>query len=175
MRTTIVFAGMLALAGCGSNGSAPTGNAAPAKSVAAPAGKAWVDVVSQTPEGGYVQGNPNAPVKLIEYGSRACPVCGRFAAEGVEPLRKGPIAEGKLSYEFREYPVHGALDLAPIALGQCVAPSAFFPLLDQMFANQQTLLAKEEEVAKGFQAMQAANPKIPPQQVATSASSNSSA
>ena len=165
---------MLAVAGCGSTSATPGAEAAaaPAKAVAPPAGKAWVDVVTRTPEGGYMQGNPNAVVKLIEYGSRACPVCGRFAAEGMEPLRKGPIAEGKLAYEFREYPVHGALDLAPIVLGQCVAPTAFFPLLDQMFANQQTLLAKEEPVAKAVYAMQTANPGIKPQEVATYFSDN---
>src|SRR3954470_19942795 len=55
-------------AGGNSSGSAPAG--APVAAAQTPAGQNWVDVVSKTPEGGYVMGNPNAPVKLIEYGSR---------------------------------------------------------------------------------------------------------
>jgi protein-disulfide isomerase len=98
----------------------------------------WVNVVVKTPEGGFRQGNPDAPIKLVEYGSRTCPTCGRFAAEGVEPLRREWIASGKLSYEFRDFPIHGAPDLSLALLNQCVAPARFFPVLDEMFANQRT-------------------------------------
>lgn len=97
----------------------------------------WVNVVARTPEGGFRQGNPNAPIKLVEYGSRTCPTCGKFAAEGVEPLRREWIASGKLSYEFRDFLIHGAPDLSLALLNRCVAPARFFPVLDAMFANQQ--------------------------------------
>lgn len=156
---------LLALAACGQSGGNTTSNAAPVAAVKPPAGKSWVDVVSATPEGGFVQGNPNAAVKLIEYGSRACPYCAKFDQEGVPELRAGPMAAGKLSYEFRDYPVHGALDLAPIVLGHCVEPAAFFPVLDQMMAEQTTLLANQQALMGEFQAMQAQNPT--PQQIAT--------
>jgi len=43
------------------NVAAPSG---PIAAVPPPAGKQWTDVVSETAEGGYVMGNPNAPVKL---------------------------------------------------------------------------------------------------------------
>jgi protein-disulfide isomerase len=97
----------------------------------------WLTTVSKTPEGGFRQGNPNARIKLVEYGARTCPTCGRFAAEGVEPLRREWIASGKLSYEFRDLLVHGAPDLALALLNQCVPVQRFFPVLDQMFASQQ--------------------------------------
>jgi protein-disulfide isomerase len=44
-------------------------------------------VVAKTPEGGYVRmGNPNAPIKLVEYGSRQLPpLRPSFANESVEP------------------------------------------------------------------------------------------
>jgi len=109
----------------------------PAVADQAPRAPQWVNTVVRTPEGGYRQGNPDAPIKLIEYGSRTCPTCGRFAAEGVEPLRREWIASGKLSYEFRDYLVHGAPDLALALLNQCVPPQRFFPVLDAIFANQQ--------------------------------------
>ena len=97
----------------------------------------WVNVVAKTPEGGVRQGNPNAAIKVVEYGSRTCPTCGLFAAEGVEPLRRDWIASGKASYEFRDLLVHGAPDLALALLNQCVPTARFFPTLDAMFANQQ--------------------------------------
>ncbi len=149
----------LTLAGCSKEGASTV--AAPAKAVAAaaaPAGKAWVDVVSRTPEGGVRMGNPDAPIKLIEYGARTCPTCAKFDAEGFPALRSGMIASGKVSYEFREFPVHGPLDIGPILLGHCVEPDAFFPMLDAMMSNQQTLLAKEQEVATAAQAMQGQSP-----------------
>lgn len=135
--------------------------AAPAKK-AAPVRRAtpvnWVNVVVPTPAGGMRMGNPNAPVKLVEYGSRACPYCARFAAEGVPALKASYIATGKVSYEFRDFPVHGALDLGPILLGWCVSPARFFPVLEQMFANQPTLLAREAEVSAKVQVRTGATP-----------------
>lgn len=133
----------LILAGCGSGGSdgnSSTPAAAPVAAVAAPAGKSWVDTVARTPEGGYRMGNPDAAVKLIEYGSRTCPHCAAFDAEGFPALKAGPIASGKLSYEFRDFPIHAELDIGPILLGHCVEPAQFFPMLEQMMISQQTLL-----------------------------------
>ena len=119
--------------------------AAPAQRARAPARAPvaidWSRTVAATPAGGVRMGNPAAPVKLIEYGSRTCPHCALFDQEGLPALKAGSIKSGKLSYEFRDYPVHGALDLAPIMLGNCVPVSRFFPALDAMFANQQALLA----------------------------------
>jgi len=141
---------------------APVKKTAPAKR--APAKVNWVTVVAATPEGGMRMGNPNAKVKLIEYGSRTCPHCALFDKEGLPVLKAGPIAAGKLSYEFRDYPVHGAFDLGPILLGHCVSPAQFFPLLDAMFANQQALTAKAQAAETRVQAM--TNPT--PNQIATS-------
>jgi len=129
----------------------------------APAKVNWINVVAATPEGGMRMGNPNAKVKLIEYGSRTCPHCALFDKEGLPALKTGPIAAGKLSYEFRDFPVHGALDLGPILLGRCVSPGQFFPLLDAMFAGQQALLAKAEATETKLKTM--TNPS--PNQIAT--------
>ena len=79
---------LLILAACG-GGSGDANSSAPAASVAAvppPVGKQWTDVVVKTPEGGYRMGNPDAPIKLVEYGSRLCPTCGNFGRTGQEPL-----------------------------------------------------------------------------------------
>jgi len=154
MRLSVAIVAAITLAACkpaadaGGNGAA----SAPVAAKPAPAGQNWVDTVAKTDDGGYRMGNPDAPVKLIEYGSRTCPHCGVFDAEGLPKLKAGPIAAGKLSYEFHDYPVHNQLDLGPILLGQCVEPAQFFPMLDQMFANQQTLIYRSQQIPAADQA-----------------------
>jgi len=152
MRSVLAFLPLLALAACGDSGnsSTPVTSATPVANVAPPAGKQWVDVVSKTPEGGYVQGNPAAPIKLVEYGSRTCPTCGRFALEGVEPLRQKYVSTGKVSYEFRDFPLHGAPDIALALLNQCAGTEAFFPMLDQMYANQSNFLDRQQKLPENF-------------------------
>jgi protein-disulfide isomerase len=155
-----LIAGLPLAAGAATKG--PVKKAVAAKR--SPAKVNWVNVVAATPEGGMRMGNPNAKVKLIEYGSRTCPHCALFDKEGLPALKAGPIAAGKLSYEFRDYPVHGAFDLGPILLGHCVSTAQFFPLLDAMFANQQALTAKAPAAEAKVQAMTNATPN----QIATS-------
>jgi protein-disulfide isomerase len=148
MRKSLALIPLLLLAACGGDKDAPPVSATPVAAVPPPAGKTWMDVVARTPDNGYVQGNPNAPIKLVEYGSRNCPVCGRFATEGVEPLREKYVATGKVSYEFRDFLVHGAPDLSAALLNQCVPTEAFFTMLDQFFANQSNFLQRTEDVSK---------------------------
>lgn len=127
----------------------------------------WIATVAATPEGGYRQGNPNAPVKLIEYGSRTCPTCYQFAEQGVQPLRDQYIATGKVSYEYRDFLVHGAPDFALALLNQCVPVQRFFPVLDAIYANQpefeKRMIALEKTSPDKIKAWQ----KLPPGQMAT--------
>ena len=153
LRIALALAAAVALAACGGTKSDNTPVAAPVTGKAPPAGKQWSEVVAATPEGGVRMGNPDAPVKLVEFGSRACPFCAQFSANAVPKLVAGPVASGKVSYEFRDYPIHGSLDIAPILLGHCVPTEAFFPMLDAMMAAQPQLLAKAEQVAPAAQAL----------------------
>lgn len=99
----------------------------------------WTKVVARTPLG-YRIGNPAAPVKLVEYGSRTCPACRNFAAVGFGPLTTRYVASGKVSFEFRDFIIHGAADLAATLVGQCGAPSTFFPLLEATYGDQERSL-----------------------------------
>ena len=135
MKTLAILAlAALALTAC-SKSDAGGSPAAPVAAKAAPAGQNWADTVTKTAEG-YVMGNPDAPIKLAEYGSRLCPTCGALAREGYDPLTKKYVATGKVSFEFREFLVHGPADLPPALLGLCVDKAAFFPVLEQMFHDQ---------------------------------------
>jgi protein-disulfide isomerase len=150
MRNVLALTALIALAGCGGGGS-DGGNIAataePIATIAAPAGKQWQEVVEKTAEG-YRMGNPNAPLKLVEYGSRTCPTCGAFGRDGMPPLEANYVSTGKVSYEFREFMVHGPPDLASSLLGTCVGTDPFFPVLEQMYANQMSFLEKQEAAVK---------------------------
>lgn len=115
-------------------------------------------MVAPTAEGGMRLGNPNASLKIVEYGSRTCPHCAAFDAEGLADLKANYIATGKVSYEFRDFPVHGALDLAPILLGHCVRPSQFFPVLSQMYRGQSELLSNADATIAAVQSRRDATP-----------------
>lgn len=161
---TVLLSALLVVA-CGKggtdagNGTIAVPPSTPVAGAKPPAGQNWLDMVVKTPDGGYRMGNPDAPVKLVEYGSRTCPHCAAFDRDGFPVLRNGPIAAGKLSYEFRDFPVHAQLDFGPILLGQCVEPAQFFPMLEHMMAAQEKLLANANNISPADQArLQNASP-----------------
>ena len=153
----------LALAACGSKddaapGAAPTGD--PVAAVAAPAGQMWSDVLSATPDGGMRMGNPNAPLKFVEYGSLSCPHCAKFANDGMETLVGKYVNSGRVSYEFRSFPIHGIIDVPLTMMVRCADPAAFFPLVEQIYSDQQALMTRAE--AANAQAQTAS--QLPPAQ-----------
>jgi protein-disulfide isomerase len=156
-KASFALAAVLALAACGDK----AGNgqqAAPVAAQAAPNGQDWTQTVAKTDEG-FVMGNPNAPIKLVEYGSRLCPTCGAFAREGFEPLTENYVKTGKVSFEFREFLVHGAMDMPPALIGTCVGAEPFFPLLEEMFANQNSFIDAAQKAPPNVQqAIEAAAP-----------------
>lgn len=138
------------LAACGAKDDGKT-QAPPVAAAAAPAGRDWTQSVARTAEG-YVMGNPAAPIKLVEYGSRLCPTCGAFAREGYAPLIDNYVKSGKVTVEFRDFLVHGPMDMPPALLGTCVGAEPFFPLLEQMFANQEQFINALQKAPADVQA-----------------------
>ena len=80
-------------------------------------------------------GNPNAKVKLVEYGSLACPHCRHFEETGYAPLVKTYVATGRVSYEFRNILLN-APDIAVSMLARCAGPGKFFPMSQVIFETQ---------------------------------------
>lgn len=112
--------------------------AAPVKAVAKTAVKRdWVATVVATPEGGFRMGNPEARVKLIEYGSLTCPHCAQFHADSMAALKAKYIASGDVSFEFRNFVLNGP-DSAASVLARCSAARGFFPMIAAFFDGQPT-------------------------------------
>ena len=140
MRSTFL-ASLVALSLASGCGKAPDTNAASASpadvKVAAPADGDWSKVVSQTPGGAYVMGDPAAPVKLIEIGAMACPFCKKFDQEGAPTLVKDYVRTGKVSWEFRPYLIHGPVDLAANLIARCNGKATFFPMVRALYEDQE--------------------------------------
>ena len=109
--------------------------------VAPPKGGDWTQTVSLTPDGGMLMGNPDAKVKLIEYGSLTCPHCREFDEKGAGPLMNTYVKSGQVSWEFRNY-VRDAFDLAATLIARCNGPSSFFPLARALYKDQPNWEAK---------------------------------
>lgn len=129
-----------ALAGCGGgNGNnlteAAAAQQAPLPQIPAPNHGDWREVVTMTPDGGYLMGNPNARVKLVEYASLACPHCREFEETGVPSLRDTYVRSGQVSWEFRNFLLNGP-DYALTLLARCQPAESFFHLTEQMYAQQ---------------------------------------
>jgi protein-disulfide isomerase len=142
----------LLLGGCGGGSDETTANAsgnatAPApvaQPIPAPNGGDWTQVVSTTPDGGYLMGNPDAPVKLIEYGSLICPHCADFSRDGTAPLRDTYVRSGRVSWEFRNF-LLGPQDVPLSILATCQPPAAFFATIEQVFEQQREILSSIDE------------------------------
>ncbi len=132
----------LALVACGeAEGDAGVAAAEPVAPVAAPAGASWDEQATRTPEGGWLVGNPAAPIRLVEYGSLTCPACANFSAESQEQLHTDYIDSGRVSFEFRSVLIHGAADLLLTRMLECGAEQAAVPLAHQVWDNLDAVLA----------------------------------
>lgn len=124
---------------------------APLIATSASAGKVaakrdWTRVVAATPEGGFRMGNPSARVKLVEYGSLACPHCRHFEQTGFKPLLQAYVRTGRVSYEFRNLLINGP-DLSISLLTRCSGTGSFFPMSQYVFATQPDWMKKIEDMS----------------------------
>ena len=142
-----VAAAAFAVSGCdGESGREASGNAAPAVApVPPPEGGDWTQVVSKTAEGGFVMGNPNASVKLVEFASMTCPHCAEFEENGAPKLIENYVKTGNVSYEFRNF-IRDPYDLAAALIARCNGEKGFFPLTHAMFEGQQDWIGRLQQV-----------------------------
>ena len=135
---------VLASGACDARKGDSTAAAGPVAAVKAPNGD-WSQVTTASPAGGFVMGNPNAKVKLVEYGSLTCPHCGEFDKVGAKPLIDNYIKSGKVSWEFRNF-VRDPYDIAASLVARCNGPRSFFGLMRSFYASQGEWIGKLQAV-----------------------------
>jgi protein-disulfide isomerase len=87
----------------------------------------------------HIQGNPTAPVTLLEYGDYECPYCG--AAYPVVKALQAEYADD-LRFVFRNFPltqVHPLAEPAAEAAEYAGANQRFWEMHDALYENQQRL------------------------------------
>ena len=140
----------LALGACSKDDTANNATAAaPANAVAAPANAPWTETAVKTEAGGFLLGNPDAKVKLIEYGALSCSHCADFSEKSSEPM-KALIAKGTLSYEMRPFLLN-VLDMPAFLLARCNGPVAYFPISEQIFAAQPQWMGNAQKITPAEQ------------------------
>ena len=144
---TVLATAALALAACNKDKGAGTGTATDSVKITQatpPPGGNWSDVVNAT-SAGFMMGNPNAKVKLIEIGALTCPHCREFDEKGVPALIDKYVKTGQVSWEFRTYLLNG-LDLPAALIARCNGAKTFFPLARALYKDQPTWVGKVREV-----------------------------
>ena len=86
-----------------------------------------------------IEGDPNAPITIVEFGDYQCPYCGRAETTVQDLLKK---YSGKVKLAFRDFPlsaIHPFADGAAEASRCAEAQNKFWPMHDAMYANQSKL------------------------------------
>ncbi len=151
---------LAALAACNNaqEGSAPKVDG-PVEAVAAPAGTTWSQRIEAT-EQGVRMGNPDAPIKIVEYASYTCPHCRDFSREGHEAIENDYVNSGKVNFEFRNM-IRDPIDLTISLVAHCAGPDAFFAMSAQLFENQDAII---QQFMSHSEADRAAAAGAPPEQ-----------
>ena len=99
----------------------------------------------------HIQGNPNAPITLIEYGDYECPHCG-YAAPIVKALQDDYADD--LRFVFRNFPltqIHPMAEPAAEAAEFAGSHQRFWEMHDAIYQNQDDLsLTTLYELAHGL-------------------------
>jgi len=114
---------------------------AKAAAKAAPAKPRWSATITTSGIGAYSVGNPAAKVKLVEYFSYTCHICGDFAKAGSVPLKAQYIDTGLVLFEYRNL-VRDPIDMTAALLARCGGAKAFAGNHAAIFAGQPALLDK---------------------------------
>lgn len=160
MRITYLFLASAALLATACNAEKGASNSSGAEVTAAPVPAPnngdWSTVVTKSAEGGFVMGNPNAKVKLVEFGSMTCPHCAEFEEQGGKALVDNYVKKGLVSWEFRNF-VRDPFDMAATLLARCGGEANFFGMTRTMFHDQKTWIGKlqaaDQATLQGLQTM----------------------
>ena len=102
------------------------------------------------PLGDEIMGDVNAPVTLLEYASMTCPHCKRFHEQIMPEIKKNFIDTGKVKYILRPFPFDGdRRGEAAFMLAKCAPNNSYYPMLDALFATQQSWAGRGSIFAYG--------------------------
>jgi protein-disulfide isomerase len=86
----------------GSNGAKTRPGAAQKATGAIPGQKESGEMLAGIPQSGIHLGNPNAPVRLVEFADLQCPFCRDYTLQTLPQLVQDYVRSGKVRMEFRD-------------------------------------------------------------------------
>lgn len=82
-------------------------------------------------------GNPNAPVKVVEWGDYQCSACDYFYRNGQNQLLNQYVASGQVYFSFRDFPFFGPQSENAAAAAWCANDQGkYWEFHDTMYGNQ---------------------------------------
>ena len=118
----------------------------------------WTQVISQTQEGGFRMGNPQAAVRVVEFLSLTCPHCADFSRQGT-PQLMAYVRSGRVSIEYRNFVLNG-LDLAAAFLSRCASPQNYFPLTHAILGAQGQWIGRMQALSEAQQQAMRGQPPL---------------
>ena len=96
-----------------------------------------IDVSASQAEG-YLLGDPNAPVQVMEFADFECPACGQFAVLTEPDIRSRLVATGQVGYRFFDFPLPSHKNTLPASMAAACAndQGTFWEMHDALFFNQ---------------------------------------
>jgi protein-disulfide isomerase len=88
-------------------------------------------------------GDPNAPVKIVEYASFTCPHCAHFHETVFKPLKADYIDTGKVHFTLREV-YFDRYGLWAALVARCGGELRYFGISDILFATQAEWAASDD-------------------------------
>ena len=122
------------------NPAAETSQNGSADSANIPDRPALTAAVGQTADGFWYKGDPNAPVKVVEYADYECSACATLEADLVRAEFDAKYVEtGKVQYIYRELPlvnIHSSAQFTA-EVARCAGDqNLFWPVHDALFQTQ---------------------------------------
>lgn len=109
------------------------------------------DLLAGLTQEGTVLGDPKAEVVFIEFGDLQCSHCRDYSQDVAPEIIEGPVREGKVRYEFRNWPIlgPGSVFAAQGALA-AAEQGRYWEFVDTFFAepNRQVNINTLREVAE---------------------------
>lgn len=90
---------------------------------------------------GYLRGNPDAPVTIVEFADFECPGCGQFATLQGPDVKARIVDAGLANFRFYDFPltsIHQNTLFAHLAAACANDQGKFWEMHDQLFQNQPT-------------------------------------
>ncbi len=93
----------------------------------------------------YAKGDPNAPIKLVEFSDYQCPYCTRFYQTTLNPILEQ--YEGYVEFVYRDYPIFGEPSYQASHGAYCAnEQDKFWEYHDLIFASQANQIPINEEL-----------------------------